>query len=120
MNGSNGTNTTEADRELLRMTNRIGELWEGLVSYILGSIWIPLTHLLRGISGMLPLVVDTQCDTLTCYAGLWALRAATSLGRLMEPDDAAHILVPALARIEGDDHGADVRAARVVLPEGPS
>ncbi|MBP2276095.1 ATP-binding protein [Sphingomonas sp. PL20] len=53
-------------------------------------------------------------------AGLWALRAATSLGRLMEPDDAAHILVPALARIEGDDHGADVRAARVVLPEGPS
>ncbi|WP_448661239.1 ATP-binding protein [Sphingomonas sp. CJ20] len=50
-------------------------------------------------------------------AGLWALRAATSLARLMPPDAAARILEPALARIEGDEHHPDVRAARALLPE---
>jgi predicted ATPase/DNA-binding winged helix-turn-helix (wHTH) protein len=50
-------------------------------------------------------------------AGLWALRAATSLSRLVTPDAAARILSPALARIEGDDQYPAVRAARACLPE---
>lgn len=50
-------------------------------------------------------------------AGLWALRAATSLARLVTPDEAARILVPALAHIEGDEHYPDVRAALALLPE---
>ena len=50
-------------------------------------------------------------------AGLWALRAATSLAHLMPPDEAAHILMPALARIEGDEHYPDIRAARALLHE---
>jgi len=52
-------------------------------------------------------------------AGLWALRAATSLARLMAPEEAARILAPALARIEGDEHYPDVRAARALLPGLP-
>ncbi|WP_010162641.1 winged helix-turn-helix domain-containing protein [Sphingomonas sp. PAMC 26617] len=48
-------------------------------------------------------------------AGLWALRAATSLARLTTPDEAARILIPALAIIEGDEHYPDVRAARALL-----
>lgn len=50
-------------------------------------------------------------------AGLWALRAATSLARLMPQDEAARILMPVLARIEGDEQYPDVCAARVLLPE---
>ncbi|MDR6625848.1 winged helix-turn-helix domain-containing protein [Caulobacter segnis] len=50
-------------------------------------------------------------------AWLWALRAATSLARLTTADAAARILAPALARIEGDEDYADVRAARALLPE---
>jgi len=49
-------------------------------------------------------------------ARLWALRAATSLARLVTPDAAARILLPALARIEGDEHYPDVGAARALLP----
>jgi hypothetical protein len=49
-------------------------------------------------------------------AGLWALRAATSLARLVTPDAAAPILVQALARIDGDENYPDVRAARALLP----
>lgn len=50
-------------------------------------------------------------------AGLWALRAATSLARLVTPGAAAPILLPALARIEGDEQYPDVRAARALLAE---
>jgi hypothetical protein len=50
-------------------------------------------------------------------AGLWTLRAATSLARLVTSEEAARILLPALARIEGDDHYPDVCAARALLPE---
>lgn len=50
-------------------------------------------------------------------AGLWALRAATSLARLMPQDEAGRILMPVLARIEGDEQYPDVCAARVLLPE---
>jgi predicted ATPase/DNA-binding winged helix-turn-helix (wHTH) protein len=50
-------------------------------------------------------------------AGLWALRAATSLARLLTPDAAAPILVQALERIKGDEQYPDVRAARALLPE---
>ena len=49
-------------------------------------------------------------------AGLWALRAATSLARLCEPGATQAILAPVLATIEGDDEIADVRAARALLP----
>lgn len=48
-------------------------------------------------------------------AGLWALRAATSLARLSTPGEAEHILVPALARIEGDEQYPDVCTARALL-----
>lgn len=50
-------------------------------------------------------------------AGLWALRAATSLARLSTPVEAARILVPVLARIEGDEHYPDVCTARALLPD---
>lgn len=53
-------------------------------------------------------------------AGLWALRAATSLAKLLPAEDGARILTRALARIEGDDHYPDVRAARALLPETAS
>lgn len=49
--------------------------------------------------------------------GLWALRAATSLARLAAPGEVSAILAPVLARIEGDDQFADVRAARGLLAE---
>lgn len=48
-------------------------------------------------------------------AGLWALRAATSLARLLEPRDADHLLMQVLARIEGDDQYPDVRVAHSLL-----
>lgn len=48
-------------------------------------------------------------------AWLWALRAATALGQDMAPPDAAALLAPVLARIEGDTQDADVRAAQAVL-----
>jgi hypothetical protein len=47
-------------------------------------------------------------------AGLWALRAATSLARLVPPDEGATVLRSALARIEGDA-SPDGRAARALL-----
>lgn len=48
-------------------------------------------------------------------AGLWALRAATSLARLLQPDDAARLLAPAVARIEGDETYPDLRTAHALL-----
>lgn len=48
-------------------------------------------------------------------AGLWALRAATSLAGLAEPDTMAGVLEAALARIEGDDRYPDVLAAKSLL-----
>lgn len=48
-------------------------------------------------------------------AGLWALRAATSVARLAGPDAMAADLHAALARVEGDDRYPDVRAARSLL-----
>jgi len=47
-------------------------------------------------------------------AGLWALRAATSLARLIPPNEGATVLRSALARIEGDA-SPDGRAARALL-----
>lgn len=46
---------------------------------------------------------------------LWALRAATSLARLMPPDEAASLIAAALAHIDGAARFPDVRAARMVL-----
>ncbi len=48
-------------------------------------------------------------------AGLWALRAATSLAGLAESDAMAGVLEAALARIEGDDRYPDVLAAKSLL-----
>ncbi len=48
-------------------------------------------------------------------SGLWALRAATSLARIVEPDEVDSLLAPILARIEGDTRYRDVRAARALL-----
>jgi predicted ATPase/DNA-binding winged helix-turn-helix (wHTH) protein len=48
-------------------------------------------------------------------SGLWALRAATSLARLVEPDELAPLVAPVLARIEGDTRYRDIRAARALL-----
>lgn len=48
-------------------------------------------------------------------AGLWALRAATSLAGLAESDATAGVLEAALARVEGDDRYPDVFAAKSLL-----
>lgn len=52
-------------------------------------------------------------------AWLWALRAATSLAGQLAPKEAAPLLAPILARIEGDEKDPDVRAAQALLTAAP-
>lgn len=51
---------------------------------------------------------------------LWALRAATSLARLMPPEEAAPLIEAALAHVDDAARFTDVRAARMVLSKANS
>ncbi|MBR0995581.1 helix-turn-helix transcriptional regulator [Bradyrhizobium japonicum] len=51
---------------------------------------------------------------------LWALRAATSLARLMPPNEAAPLIRSALTHMDNAARFADVRAARMVLTKTTS